>query len=99
MLLFILIFFFFFIIFKIVLFLFVFFFFFKQKTAYEMLSGDWSSDVLFRSRVAQRAGNGPCRCRARPDQQRSATMDPRLRSEERRVGKECRLTCRYRWSP
>ena len=21
------------------------------------------------------------------------------RSEERRVGKECRLTCRYRWSP
>src|SRR5881398_21508 len=49
MLLFILIFFFFFIIFKIVLFLFVFVFFFKQKTAYEMLSGDWSSDVLFRS--------------------------------------------------
>src|SRR5881398_3094880 len=26
-------------------FLFVCFFFFKQKTAYEMLSGDWSSDV------------------------------------------------------
>ena len=24
-------------------------FFFKQKTAYEMLEGDWSSDVLFRS--------------------------------------------------
>jgi len=23
----------------------VFFFFFKQKTAYEMISGDWSSDV------------------------------------------------------
>ena len=23
----------------------------------------------------------------------------RLRSEERRVGKECRLTCRSRWSP
>src|SRR5881409_2555226 len=22
-----------------------------------------------------------------------------LRSEERRVGKECSLTCRYRWSP
>ena len=24
---------------------------------------------------------------------------PDLRSEERRVGKECRLTCRSRWSP
>ena len=23
----------------------------------------------------------------------------RIRSEERRVGKECRLTCRSRWSP
>src|SRR5881398_2066004 len=27
------------------MFFFFFFFFFKQKTAYEMLSGDWSSDV------------------------------------------------------
>src|SRR5881398_463531 len=27
------------------LYLLLFFFFFKQKTAYEMLSGDWSSDV------------------------------------------------------
>src|SRR5881398_1303362 len=27
------------------LFMLFFFFFFKQKTAYEMLSGDWSSDV------------------------------------------------------
>src|SRR5213595_436550 len=29
--------------------LFFFFFFFKQKTAYEITEGDWSSDVLFRS--------------------------------------------------
>ena len=28
----------------------VFFFFFKQKTAYEIVSRDWSSDVCFRSR-------------------------------------------------
>src|SRR5213082_933466 len=27
------------------IFIFVFFFFFKQKTAYEIVSGDWSSDV------------------------------------------------------
>ena len=50
-------------------------FFFKQKTAYEVVPRDWSSDVvLFRS-----------------------TLSPaqRLRSEERRVEKECRS----RWSP
>src|SRR3546814_11943287 len=28
-----------------------------------------------------------------------AAMDPELRSEERRVGKECVSTCRSRWSP
>src|SRR5881398_4027021 len=98
MLLFILIFFFFFIIFKIVLFLFVFFFFFKRKTAYEMLSGDWSSDVLFRSLpdelVELRRAQDRYRQRSR---QHCLLMDER--SEERRVGKECRLTCRSRWSP
>ena len=40
----------------------------KQKTAYEIQFGDWSSDVC-------------------------------SRSEERRVGKECRTVCRSRWSP
>src|SRR5881398_4237745 len=29
----------------------------------------------------------------------SAWVDLASRSEERRVGKECRLTCRSRWSP
>src|SRR5881398_3843018 len=28
-----------------------------------------------------------------------AVVGPKGRSEERRVGKECRLTCRSRWSP
>src|SRR3546814_16905235 len=28
-----------------------------------------------------------------------ATLSPPLRSEERRVGKECVRTCRSRWSP
>ena len=27
------------------------------------------------------------------------TVGPRMRSEERRVGKECALLCRSRWSP
>ena len=31
---------------------FIFFFFFKQKTAYEIGTGDWSSDVCFRSRAS-----------------------------------------------
>ena len=28
-----------------------------------------------------------------------AVQDKELRSEERRVGKECRIGCRSRWSP
>src|SRR5881398_3607920 len=72
------------------------FFFFEQKTAYEMLSGDWSSDVCSsdlgrRSRV--RRVRSYFRARARRANQYA------VRSEERRVGKECRLTCRSRWSP
>src|SRR3546814_13203608 len=31
--------------------------------------------------------------------QYAALLDRRLRSEERRVGKECVSPCRYRWSP
>src|SRR3546814_2339647 len=84
-------------------------FFFKQKTAYEMRISDWSSDVcssdlgvtvhdvdvnmsgwdnalepLLRSRDGGR-GAGSCVWN--------------IRSEERRVGKECVSTCRSRWSP
>ena len=96
-------------------FLFFIFFFFKQKTAYEIVSRDWSSDVcssdLVRGRVDLHAAcddlyrplprgggvflvgavigvHGGARGVAR---RRSA----RGRSEERRVGKECRS----RWSP
>src|SRR3546814_16182231 len=90
------------------------FFFFKQKTAYELRISDWSSDVCSsdlqasRPRVrraqaaavpevpeavpvalARRAG-----VRRLPEQQGMALV----RSEERRVGKECVSTCRSRWS-
>src|SRR3546814_15373426 len=35
-----------------------------------------------------------------PDMVAGVIADPRIaRSEERRVGKECVSTCRYRWSP
>src|SRR3546814_10239399 len=83
------------------------FFFFKQKTAYEMRISDWSSDVcssdlspgdpgeefslwalvlLTKRRISKslRSSERPART---------------VRSEERRVGKECVSTCRSRWSP
>src|SRR5881396_3942444 len=71
------------------------FFFFKQKTAYEMVRSDWSSDVcssdLWSMRTVRRdRPRSPARCRFRG---RAA------RSEERRVGKECFVPCRSRWSP
>src|SRR3546814_7851952 len=36
---------------------------------------------------------------ARPRHGRAAGLARPLRSEERRVGKECVSTCRFRWSP
>src|SRR3546814_9135356 len=88
-------------------------FFFKQKTAYEMRISDWSSDVCSSDLCLEldaqgcplgfRRRGGECRRRRlvrhdsqRPGAQRSAAL---LRSEERRVGKECVSTCRSRWSP
>src|SRR5216117_4202223 len=73
------------------------FFFFKQKTAYEIRKGDWSSDVCSSDlawrrslmRVWRRRCASPCGSRSRW----------RTRSEERRVGKECPSLCRSRWSP
>src|SRR3546814_8726064 len=92
-----------------------FFFFFKQKTAYEMRISDWSSDVCSSDlqdlaaieQVHQPTGGGDQHIDAfierldlithlhTADQQRHLE----IRSEERRVGKECVSTCRSRWSP
>src|SRR5210317_2477365 len=67
------------------------FFFFKPKTAYEISECDWSSDVcssdLRRTDSSTSSGSAPSCSRCS------------LRSEERRVGKECRIGCRSRWSP
>src|SRR3546814_11859189 len=38
-------------------------------------------------------------CNLNPDPSGGYWTDPPLRSEERRVGKECVSTCRSRWSP
>src|SRR3546814_4905222 len=84
------------------------FFVFKQKTAYEMRISDWSSDVCS-SDLHQHRDEAV----QQDEQHRDAVdakvvidvelADPRreldeLRSEERRVGKECVSTCRSRWS-
>src|SRR3546814_4949124 len=90
------------------------FFFFKQKTAYEMRISDWSSDVcssdlgrVFTVPVSHHAMAAVQGARRDSIEQVEGLdhraggqhFDLQLRSEERRVGKECVSTCRYRWSP
>src|SRR3546814_7293974 len=69
------------------------FFFFKQKTAYEMRISDWSSDVCSSDLNPWIEAYAECVGVAADD------IAGLLRSEERRVGKECVSTCRSRWSP
>src|SRR6187455_2099895 len=77
-----------------------FFFFFKQKTAYEMVMSDWSSDVCSSDLWAGSSSGNPLSgvgllmSEASGDRGGAAQ-----RSEERRVGKECSSPCRSRWSP
>src|SRR5881396_4067725 len=73
-----------------------FFFFFKQKTAYEMVRSDWSSDVCSSDLAARKA-----QLHIGRDAGIGAGADDMLavvgkRSEERRVGKECFVPCRSR---
>src|SRR3546814_301734 len=85
------------------------FFFFKQKTAYEMRISDWSSDVCSSDLLRRCAAPGaPALPRGRSAGDTllrlCAPAHPPyrgglVRSEERRVGKECVSTCRSRWSP
>src|SRR3546814_7076351 len=80
------------------------FFFFKQKTAYEMRISDWSSDVCSSdlvSVVGWKVWFLTKKKRLPPASRKKATTAATRdqRSEERRVGKECVSTCRYRWSP
>src|SRR3546814_4326759 len=89
------------------------FFFFKQKTAYEMRISDWSSDVCssdLRSGTTMKMaykvlGDSIAIIGASAHEVRREGHECRptesigMRSEERRVGKECVSTCRSRWSP
>src|SRR3546814_13054681 len=89
-------------------------FFFKQKTAYEMRISDWSSDVCssdlwlsvsttvaefhtwFLSHINWKIANI---LTFWINTTNSIPTTLAVRSEERRVGKECVSTCRSRWSP
>src|SRR3546814_11990678 len=62
-----------------------------------MRISDWSSDVCSSDLAAQGGEVGIARsCRL---QRRQQVGEEDVRSEERRVGKECVSTCRSRWSP
>src|SRR3546814_7115418 len=84
-------------------------FFFKQKTAYEMRISDWSSDVCSSDLLRCCHGSHPSwieslhqtrgRFKVFWTEFLRSLRDRGLRSEERRVGKECVSTCRSRWSP
>src|SRR3546814_3810655 len=76
-----------------------FFFFFKQKTAYEMRISDWSSDVCSSDLDGPFFESGFYPLEAPVDPFWAIRAGLELRSEERRVGKECVSTCRSRWSP
>src|SRR3546814_4043527 len=90
----------------------MFLFFFTHKTAYEMRISDWSSDVCSSDLIGDIAerttfnGTDLLEGGASIDIQTGVNSGEKvtiaiadLRSEERRVGKECVSTCRYRWSP
>ena len=76
------------------------FFFFKQKTAYEIGTGDWSSDVCSSDLLYPLQGKFDVpESEVLPNTvaigiEISKNVEA-IRSEERRVGKECRS----RWSP
>src|SRR6059036_4236123 len=72
------------------------FFFSKQKTAYEITYGDWSSDVCSSDLPASELEIlTPAQLAGLLQVEEEVVV----RSEERRVGKACRRLCRSRWSP
>src|SRR5881275_1434129 len=72
-------------------------FFFKQKTAYEIVPCDWSSDVC--SDLPYQRGHDAALLHRHRARAGTGLARPGRRSEERRVGKECTEQCRSRWSP
>src|SRR5881398_137290 len=66
------------------------FFFFKQKTAYEMLSGDWSSDVCS-SDLAGAGGGVVLNWLGTVDVTAEGLLERRRRPDELKPGEQARL--------
>ena len=68
-----------------------------------LVDGDPASEVYVRSKGKMAAELGMAsfdhRLGAKTSEAELLALIARLRSEERRVGKECQSTCRSRWSP
>src|SRR5207302_2532525 len=90
-----LIYFFFFFFFFSLVFFFFFFFFFSSRRRHTRFSRDWSSDVCSSDLPCSHATAGAPSSRPDSKNMPSAGSSPPARSEERRVGKECRS----RWAP
>src|SRR5210317_2475862 len=74
------------------------FFFFKQKTAYEILNVTGVQTCALP--ISRNCSAAACvHLVAAALQFRVADIQMHRRSDERRVGKECRIGCRSRWSP
>src|SRR5256885_4887775 len=71
------------------------FFFFSSRRRHTRLQGDWSSDVCSSDLIEAAAAKAAEGVDVQADLQGSVEYKSHLRSEERRVGKECRS----RWSP
>src|SRR5947207_14456938 len=69
-------------------------FFFSSRRRHTRSLCDWSSDVCSSDLAARRSCGAPC-ARASSGRSRGTSRRSRIRSEERRVGKECRS----RWAP
>src|SRR5216110_3072141 len=73
-------------------------FFFKQQTAYEISSRDWSSDVCS-SDLSSLESSVFCKTITATSGAEQTARFSEMRSEERRVGKECGSLWRSRGSP
>src|SRR5213078_570562 len=82
---------------RIVVYVFLIFFFSSRRrhTRFELVTGVQTCALP----IWGRPGTRPRPTNSRATRRRCTRCATRLRSEERRVGKECELKCRFRWSP
>ena len=59
----------------------------------------WIFDAIGGPPTQMKRGRSSCTRSAKAPRRSTPTRSATLRSEERRVGKECRTVCRSRWSP